>query len=111
MGELKNYLELRQKILNDPALSMLMQEYDSNVERLKELLSEPDYDAEEAIRLTNDTEYLSCLIGQNPLYQEYLRVKECVSRSMQERACHFSGCSCAACKAKESSRRLYEENE
>lgn len=111
MGELKEYLELRQRILSDAALSAIMQEYDSDVEKLNLLLSDPDYDASEAIRLTNDIEYLSVLIGQNPLCRKYLTLKESVSASMQERANHFSGCNCAMCKARMSTRRRYEENE
>lgn len=111
MGELKTYLELRQQILSDPTLSALIAEYDSDVEKLNMLLSDPDYDAAEAIRLTNDAEYLSGIISQSPLYRKYLSAKEAVSSSMQERAGHMTGCNCALCKAKESCRRPYKENE
>lgn len=111
MGELKDYLELRQRILSDAALSAILQEYDTDVDKLNMLLADPDYDASEAIRLTNDIEYLSVLIGQNPLCCKYLALKESVSASMQERAGHFTGCNCAMCKARMSNRKLYEENE
>ncbi len=111
MSKLKEYLQLRQRLLNDPALSAMIQEYDSDIEKLNALLAVPDYDASEAIRLTNDAEYLSFMIGQNPLYQQYLSAKESVSCSMRERSCHMSGCNCAECMAQQSNRRIFEEKE
>lgn len=101
MGELKDYLELRQRVLSDSSLAALIQEHDSDVDKLNKLLSDPDYNATEAIELTNDIEYLSSLIIQNPLYLEYLDAKESIVRSMQRRASHLSGCKCAVCKARE----------
>ncbi len=111
MSELKEYLELRQQILSDPALFSLIKEYDSDVEKLNTLLLDQDYDAAEAIRLTNDVEYLSGLIEKDPLYRKYLSAKEAVSSLMQERAGHMCGCKCAVCKSKQSCRRPYKENE
>lgn len=113
MGELKDYLELKQKVLNDSSLAALIREHDSDLDKLSTLLSVPNYNAAEAIELANDIDYLSSLIIQNPLYLEYLAAKESVVSSMQKRASHISGCRCAVCKARElsSSRKAFEEDQ
>lgn len=109
MGELKTYLDLLQAVKSDESLMAMISEYESAAEQLNELLQNPDYDAAEAIRLTNDAEYLSMMIQNNPLYSAYARAKDTVQKSMQERFPHGCGCSCAACQSKCSNRREYEE--
>lgn|GEM_PF-3067801 len=111
MGELKEYLDLLQEVRSDPALAAMLAAYESDSEQLSLLLSDPDYDAAEAIRLTNDCEYLCSMIESNPLYQRYRKAKETVACSMQTRAAHFSGCNCAVCQSRNCNRKPYKENE
>ena len=56
MHELKTYLELSEKVKADKALMDLIDAYQSETKQLMDLLQNPDYDAQEAIRLTNDVD-------------------------------------------------------
>lgn len=111
MGELKEYLILLERVKKDEALMKLIDEYDADAARLNELLKNPDYDAAEAIRLTNDIEYLTLVIERHPLYQSYAAAKAAMEKAVDNRIKHTNlpDCQCAMCQEKRSKRRKYEE--
>ena len=112
MGELKDDLTLFQLVKKDEKLMQLMTEYETDANRLQALLNDPDYDAAEAIRLTNDLEYLSDEIQRVPLYHAFAEAKAKLDQSVSERAStlHLSGCNCAACQKARTSRKPYGES-
>ena len=81
MNELKTYLEASEKLKSDEALMRLIDTYESETKQLLEMVQKPDYDAQEAIRLTNDVEYMSDQISKNELYRtlwkQRMRLKRC----------------------------------
>ncbi len=101
MSELKRYLELSNQARQDTNLMHLMQAYDQTVASLNGLLEQEDYDAAEAIRLTNDAEYLAAEIAKNDLYQSLAEAKNALNHAIANRAGTFvCGCNCAACQSK-----------
>ena len=106
MHELKTYLELSEKVKADEALMNLIDAYQSETKQLMDLLQDPDYDAQEAIRLTNDVEYMSEQISQNPLYRSFTEAKDALDRALREKAVMSMpcDCNCSTCKSECSSR-------
>ena len=106
MHELKTYLELSEKVKADAALMQLIDEYQAETKQLLDLIQNPDYDAQEAIRLTNDVEYMSDQISKNALYREFVAAKDALDRVLRERAAMSMpcDCNCSTCKAECSSR-------
>ena len=106
MHELKTYLELSEKVKADAALMQLIDEYQAETKQLLDLIQNPDYDAQEAIRLTNDVEYMSDQISRNELYREFVAAKDALDRVLRERAAMSMpcDCNCSTCKAECSSR-------
>ncbi len=94
MHELKTYLELSEKVKADKALMALIDAYQKETKELMELLQDPDYDAEKAIRLTNDVEYMSEQISQNKLYQAFVAAKDALERALREMAAMSMPCDC-----------------
>lgn len=94
MHELKTYLELSEKVKADKALMALIDAYQKETKELMELLQDPDYDAEKAIRLTNDVEYMSEQISQNKLYQAFVAAKDALERALREKAVMSMPCDC-----------------
>ncbi len=105
MHELKTYLELSEKMKADEALMKLIDAYQSETQQLMDLLQDPDYDAQEAICLTNDVEYMSDQISKNPLYREFAAAKDALDRALREKAIMSMpcDCNCSTCKSKCSS--------
>ena len=106
MHELKTYLELSEKVKADEALMKLIDDYQAETKQLMDLIQDPDYDAQEAIRLTNDVEYMSGQISGNQLYREFLSAKDALDRVLREKAAMSMpcDCNCATCKSDCSSR-------
>ena len=94
MHELKTYLELSEAVKSDKALMALIEAYETETKQLMDLLQDPDYDAQEAIRLTNDIEYMSDQIASNELYQRFVTAKEALDRVLRERAVMSMPCDC-----------------
>lgn len=94
MHELKTYLELSEKVKADQALMELIDAYQAETKQLMDLLQNPDYDAQEAIRLTNDVEYMSDQISRNPLYREFTAAKDALDRALREKAAMSMPCDC-----------------
>lgn len=106
MHELKTYLELSEKVKADKSLMNLIDTYQSETKQLMDLIQNPDYDAQEAIRLTNDVEYMSDQISRNPLYKEFVASKDALDRVLREKAAMSMpcDCNCSTCKNECSSR-------
>ena len=106
MHELKKYLDLSEKVKADPALMALIDAYQSETKQLMDLLQNPDYDAQEAIRLTNDVEYMSEQISRNELYRQFAAAKDALDRVLREKAAMSMSCdcNCSTCKNTCSSR-------
>ena len=106
MHELKTYLELSEKVKADAALMQLIDDYQNETKQLMDLLQDPDYDAQEAIRLTNDVEWMSGQISSNPLYREFVAAKDALDRALREKAAMSMpcDCNCSTCHAECSSR-------
>jgi site-specific recombinase XerD len=80
MHELKTYLELSEKVKADKALMELIDAYQTETKQLMDLIQDPNYDAQEAIRLTNDVEYMSGQISSNALYAQFVAAKDALDR-------------------------------
>ena len=94
MHELKTYLELSEAVKADKALMALIEAYETETKQLMDLLQNPDYDAQEAIRLTNDIEYMSAQIASNELYQRFVAAKDALERALREKAALSMPCDC-----------------
>ena len=110
MAELKTYLTLLNDLRSDKALMQIIDAYESTTQQLSALLMDPDYDAAEAIRLTNDAEYLSAIIASTPKYNAYIAAREQFEASVAAKIQHtgMPGCNCAMCK-NASKRKKFEE--
>lgn len=106
MHELKTYLELSEKVKADAALMQLIDDYQNETKQLMDLLQDPDYDAQEAIRLTNDVEWMSGQISSNSLYRDFVAAKDALDRVLREKAAMSMpcDCNCSTCHAECSSR-------
>ena len=94
MHELKTYLELSEQVKADKALMALIDTYQSETRQLMDLIQDPDYDAQEAIRLTNDVEYMSGQISENELYKQFIAAKDALDRVLREKAAMSMPCDC-----------------
>ncbi len=111
MHELKAYLEASEKLRADEALMKLIETYESETKQLVELVQQPDYDAQEAIRLTNDVEYMSDVISRNELYRAFLAAKDALDKVLREKAAMAMpcDCNCSTCKQEcESKEHVHE---
>ena len=94
MNELKTYLELSEQVKADKALMELIDTYQAETKQLMDLIQDPDYDAQEAIRLTNDVEYMSAQISENKLYRQFVAAKDALDRALREKAAMSMPCDC-----------------
>ena len=102
MNELKTYLEASEKLKSDEALMRLIDTYESETKQLLEMVQKPDYDAQEAIRLTNDVEYMSDQISKNELYRTFVEAKDALEKVLREKAALSMkcDCNCSTCESK-----------
>ena len=106
MHELKTYLELSEQLKANKALMDMIDAYQNEPKQLMDLLQDTDYDAQEAIRLTNDVEYMSDMISKNSLYREFVAAKDALDKVLREKAAMSMpcDCNCSTCKSECSSR-------
>lgn len=102
MQELKTYLELSESVKNDRALMDLIETYEKESAELVRLIQNENYDAHEAIRLTNDVEFLSQTISQHPLYIQFLEAKSRLEKALRNKAAMTMtcDCNCSTCASK-----------
>ena len=94
MHELKTYLDLSEKLKADKALMEMIDAYQAETKQLMDLIQNPDYNAEEAIRLTNDVEFMSETISHNQLYQDFVAAKDALEKALREKAALSMPCDC-----------------
>lgn len=94
MHELKQYLDLSEKVKGDKPLMELIDAYQAETKQLMDLLQDPEYDAQEAIRLTNDVEYMSAQISANELYRKFVSAKDALDKALREKAVMSMPCDC-----------------
>lgn len=88
--DFQKYMEARKEMENDEKLCAMLNEYDGYVSALTELMQHEDYDAQRAISLTNDIEFLGNEIHKNPVY---CRLQAAFAK-LQEYACAADCSSC-----------------
>ncbi|MBQ1632581.1 MAG: YlbF family regulator [Clostridia bacterium] len=110
MHELKTYLELSEKVKADKALMELIDAYQTETKQLMDLIQDPNYDAQEAIRLTNDVEYMSGQISSNALYAQFVAAKDALDKALREKAIMSMpcDCNCSTCKQECESREDHQ---
>ena len=64
--EIHRYMKARRAVNDDTELADMVKEYEEGSERLVKLVQTEGFDAEEAVRLSNDMDYIGFLLGQNP---------------------------------------------
>lgn len=69
MDDFKAYMNARKLLETDTRLQKMLTEYDSKVSELTKLMQTENYDAQRAIELTNDIDYLGDAIRANGTYQ------------------------------------------
>ena len=101
MHELKTYLEISEKLKADEALMKMIDAYEAETKQLMDMVQKPDYDAAEAIRLTNDVEYMSDQISRNKLYKAFVEAKDALEKALREKAILSMpcDCNCSTCKS------------
>ena len=111
MDELKTYLEASEKLKADEALMKLIDTYETETKQLVALVQNPDYDAQEAIRLTNDVEYMSDMISKNDLYRAFVAAKDALEKVLREKAAMSMpcNCDCSKCSSECSSKEKTDE--
>ncbi len=95
-SEFLHYVEMKKAVEANETLYPMILEYEKTTEALVSLMQNSEYDAAEAIRLTNDAEYLSGQIERHP---DYCRLVEANDRLQAFLAATQPACggACATC--------------
>lgn len=111
MDELKTYLDASARLKADAALMQLIETYEAETKQLVDLVQQNDYDAQEAIRLTNDVEYMSDQISNNPLYRAFVEAKDALEKKLREKAALSMkcDCNCSTCQSECASKEHMHE--
>ncbi len=64
--EIHRYLKAKRAVNEDTELSQMVKEYEEGNARLEKLVKTEGFDADEAIRLSNDMDYIGFILSQNP---------------------------------------------
>ena len=64
--EIHRYLKAKRAVNDDTELSEMVKEYEEGNARLAELVRQKDFDTDEAVRLSNDMDYIGFILSQNP---------------------------------------------
>ena len=64
--EIHRYMKARRAVNEDTELSEMVKEYEEGNKRLAKLIETEGFDADEAVRLSNDMDYIGFLLSQNP---------------------------------------------
>lgn len=63
--EIHRYLKAKRAVNEDTELSRMVKEYEEGNARLEKLVQTEGFDADEAVRLSNDMDYIGFLLSQN----------------------------------------------
>ena len=64
--EIHRYLKAKRAVNDDTELSEMVKEYEEGTARLAKMVQSEGFDADEAVRLSNDMDYIGFLLSQNP---------------------------------------------
>ncbi|MBQ3651089.1 MAG: YlbF family regulator [Clostridia bacterium] len=64
--EIHRYMKAKRAVNEDTELSEMVKEYEEGNKRLAKLIETEGFDADEAVRLSNDMDYIGFLLSQNP---------------------------------------------
>ena len=64
--EIHRYLKAKRAVNEDTELSEMVKEYEEGNARLEKMIQTEGFDADEAVRLSNDMDYIGFLLSQNP---------------------------------------------
>ena len=64
--EIHRYMKAKRAVNDDTELSEMVKEYEEGNKRLAKLIETEGFDADEAVRLSNDMDYIGFLLSQNP---------------------------------------------
>ena len=68
--EIHRYMKARRAVNDDTELAAMVKEYEEGSDRLVKMIQTEGFDADEAVRLSNDMDYIGFILGQNPLIVE-----------------------------------------
>ena len=64
--EIHRYLKAKRAVNEDTELSEMVKEYEEGNARLEKMIRTAGFDADEAVKLSNDMDYIGFLLSQNP---------------------------------------------
>ncbi len=68
--EIHRYMKARRAVNDDTELAAMVKEYEEGSDRLVKMIQTEGFDADEAVRLSNDMDYIGFILSQNPLIVE-----------------------------------------
>ena len=105
--EIHRYLKAKRAVNEDTELSEMVREYEEGNARLEKLVQTEGFDADEAVRLSNDMDYIGFLLSQNPKIIELQAANKAMNEYLAQAkgtvsfSCGGNCSSCAeACAAK-----------
>ena len=78
--EIHRYMKAKRVVNEDTELSEMVKEYEEGNKRLEKLIETEGFDADEAVCLSNDMDYIGFLLSQNPKIVEL----QAANRAMNE---------------------------
>ena len=64
--EIHRYLNAKRAVNEDTELSAMVKEYEEGNARLEKMVQTEGFDTDEAVRLSNDMDYIGFILSQNP---------------------------------------------
>ena len=105
--EIHRYLKAKRAVNDDTELSEMVKEYEEGTARLAKMVQTEGFDADEAVRLSNDMDYIGFLLSQNPKIVELQAANKAMNEYLAQAkgtvsfSCSGNCSSCAeACAAK-----------
>ena len=68
--EIHRYMKARRAVNDDTELAAMVKEYEEGSDRLVKMIQTEGFDTDEAVKLSNDMDYIGFILGQNPLIVE-----------------------------------------
>lgn len=98
--EIHRYMKARRAVNDDEELSAMVKEYEEGNARLAKMVQQEHFDEEEAVRLSNDMDYIGFILSQNPKIVELQAANKAMNQYLAEAkgTVSFScGGNCAGC--------------
>ena len=98
--EIHRYLKAKRAVNDDTELSEMVKEYEEGTARLAKMVQTEGFDADEAVRLSNDMDYIGFLLSQNPKIVELQAANKAMNEYLAKAkgAVSFScGGNCSSC--------------